>query len=82
MVFALLGGDDRSVRLCRLLRADGHTVRAFALEQALPENAADARAAVEGADCIVLPLPCETRTCSRGVPRNRCAPRAGGWVCR
>ena len=59
MVFALLGGDDRSVRLCRLLRADGHTVRAFALEQALPENAADARAAVEGADCIVLPLPCE-----------------------
>ena len=34
MVFALLGGDDRSVRLCRLLRADGHTVRAFALERA------------------------------------------------
>ena len=59
MVFALLGGDDRSDRLGRLLRADGHTVRAFALERALPECCPDARAAVEGADCVLLPLPCE-----------------------
>ena len=59
MVFAVLGGDDRSFRICRLLAADGHTVRAFALERALPDCCADARAAVEGADCVLLPLPCE-----------------------
>ena len=58
MNFALLGGDDRSVRLAGLLREDGHTVRCFALERALPcvECAAEA---VEGADAAVLPLPCE-----------------------
>lgn len=59
MVFAVLGGDDRAVRLCRMLRADGHAVRAFALERALPDGCADARAAAEGADCVLLPLPCE-----------------------
>ena len=59
MIFAMLGGDDRCVRLCRLLRADGHAVRAFALEQALPDCVPDAAAAVEGADCVLLPLPCE-----------------------
>ena len=59
MVFALLGGDDRFVRLARLLRADGHEVRPFALEWALPGCCSDARAAVEGADCVLLPLPAE-----------------------
>ena len=59
MVFAVLGGDDRTVRLCRLLAADGHTVRPFALERALPERLLCAAAAVEGADCVLLPLPCE-----------------------
>ena len=59
MLFALIGGDDRAVRLGAALRADGHTVRPFALELALPDCAPDAAAAVEGADCIVLPLPCE-----------------------
>ena len=59
MIFAMLGGDARSVRLSRLLRADGHEVRAFALERALPDCAADADAAVRGADCVLLPLPCE-----------------------
>jgi len=58
MIFALLGGDDRSVRLCSLLRADGHGVRPFALERRL-DCAPDAAAAVTGADCILLPLPCE-----------------------
>ena len=38
MVFAVLGGDDRMRRLCRLLTSDGHTVRPFALERALPEG--------------------------------------------
>ena len=32
MTFALMGGDRRSVSLAGLLRADGHTVRPFALE--------------------------------------------------
>ena len=59
MVFALLGGDERVVRLGRLLRSDGHTVRAFALESAVPDCVPDASAAVKGADCVFLPLPCE-----------------------
>ena len=57
MVFAVLGGDDRSLRLCRLLRADGHTVRVFAQERA-QTCVTDADAAVGGADCVLLPLPC------------------------
>lgn len=59
MIFALLGGDDRSVRLARLLRRDGHRVRPFALEKAFPDCTATAAEAVAGADCIVLPLPSE-----------------------
>lgn len=59
MIFAVLGGDDRSCRLCRLLAADGHTVRAFALERALPDCALTPADAVAGADCVLLPLPCE-----------------------
>ena len=55
MIFSVLGGDDRSCRLCRLLRADGHTVRAFALERGLPDSLPDAAAAVGGADCVLLP---------------------------
>ena len=57
MNFAIIGGDERMVRLSRLLEADGHAVRAFALEKALP-CAASAQEALTGADCAVLPLPC------------------------
>ena len=59
MLFAMLGGDARSVRLAELLRADGHALRPFALENALPDCAASAAEAVTGADCVLLPLPCE-----------------------
>ena len=59
MKFALLGGDDRFVRLCRLLRADGHAVSAFALEKALPDCAVSAADALKGADAVLLPLPAE-----------------------
>ncbi|MCD8390075.1 MAG: dipicolinate synthase [Oscillospiraceae bacterium] len=59
MNFALFGGDERSVRLCRLLRQDGHTVRPFALEQALPEGLARPEDALVGADCVIFPLPYE-----------------------
>ncbi len=58
MKFALTGGDGRFVRLCRLLRADGHAVLPFALEKELPGCAGDAAEALDGADCLILPLPC------------------------
>ena len=57
MNFALLGGDDRTVRLCALLRADGHRVRPFALERALPDCTECAAEALDKADCAILPLP-------------------------
>ena len=57
MNFAIIGGDERMVRLSRLLGADGHAVRTFALEKALPCTAS-AEEVYESADCIVLPLPC------------------------
>ena len=57
MNFALLGGDDRMVRLCALLRADGHWVRPFALERALPDCAECAAEALDKADCAILPFP-------------------------
>lgn len=61
MVFAVLGGDERQARLAAQLLADGHEVRAFALEvAALPAEIAhceEAALALRGADCAVLPLP-------------------------
>ena len=55
MIFAVLGGDARQAILARLLEADGHTVRRFALgtEADAPTPAEAAR----GADCVVLPMP-------------------------
>ena len=57
MNFAIIGGDERMVRLSRLLEADGHAVHVFALEKTRP-CAASAQEALEDADCAVLPLPC------------------------
>lgn len=61
MIFAVCGGDGRLVRLAGLLLADGHAVRAWALEDAplaegvrLCESAAECCA---GADCAALPMP-------------------------
>lgn len=63
MKFAVIGGEARIVRLCSLLIEDGHQVRAFALEKApLPPEVsipASAAEAFDGAECAVLPLPCE-----------------------
>lgn len=58
MNFALFGGDDRSLRLCSLLRADGHSVAVYALEGKLPCSASPEEALV-GADAVLFPLPCE-----------------------
>ena len=57
MNFAVFGGDDRSVRLCGLLRADGHGVSPFAMEERLP-CAGSPAAALRNADALILPLPC------------------------
>ncbi len=63
MRFAVVGGDDRAVRLaCRLLR-DGHKVRSFALEQAalpgeIPRDSC-LQSCVYGADGVLLPMPAE-----------------------
>ena len=63
MKFAVVGGDERSARLCRLLLNDGHKVSSYALERAaLPANVQRAgciQACVYGADCVILPVPAE-----------------------
>lgn len=66
MVFALCGGDVRQSRLAGLLLEDGHGVRSWALEKAeLPggvracETAAEA---LEGAGCLLLPMPVSMRS--------------------
>ena len=57
MNFAIIGGDERMVYLSRLLEADGHAVCVFALEKARP-CAGTSEEVLDGAECIVLPLPC------------------------
>lgn len=61
MIFALCGGDARQAGLAGLLLEDGHGVRAWALERAeLPGGAracGTAAEALEGADCLLLPMP-------------------------
>jgi dipicolinate synthase subunit A len=65
MVFAVFGGDERLSRLAAQLVADGHEVRAFAMEEAelppgtlRPEITAES---VVGVDCAVLPLPASVK---------------------
>ena len=59
MNFAIFGGDNRSLRLCALLRADGHGVTPFALERVMPDCVSDPAEALHGADGVILPLPCD-----------------------
>ena len=51
-----MGGDARFVRLCSLLREDGHGVFPLALEAELPELGPPDW---HNADCVLLPLPAE-----------------------
>ena len=64
MRFAVIGGDERSALLCRLLCSDGHRVKSFALERAeLPEMLSRAgclQSCVYGADCVLVPCPAES----------------------
>lgn len=58
--FAVIGGDMRQVKLADLLALDGHEVSVFATDQARSKRAILApslRDCVQGADCVVLPLP-------------------------
>lgn len=58
---AVCGGDEGTVRLCALLRGDGHRVRTFALDGAkLPEGVKRfgcEEGCLDGAEVAVLPLP-------------------------
>lgn len=64
MKFTVLGGDERIVRLCALLRRDGHSVSPFALEKAMICSAVPD---LEGTDGVILPLPC-TKNASLFAP--------------
>lgn len=65
MVFALCGGDARTLRLTGMLVKDGHRVRTWALEDAPAiagvEVCASARECCAGAECVILPMPATTK---------------------
>lgn len=65
MKFAVIGGDMRQARLAELLAADGHGVATFALDKidlAGNVNTADTAAeAICGAECVIMPLPLQSR---------------------
>lgn len=56
MNFVLMGGDERSVALCRLLKKAGHGVFPLALDSALPVQGPPDWA---HAEALILPLPAE-----------------------
>jgi dipicolinate synthase subunit A len=61
MKFAFVGGDMRTISLAAALQRDKHELRCFALENAPPFEGQSSyislEGCVEGADCVVLPLP-------------------------
>ena len=75
MDFTIIGGDLRSVYLCRRLLQDGHRVRSFGLELAdIPTHtqAPSLHRALRDTQCIVLPIPTADGTLLR-APYS-CAP--------
>lgn len=65
MKFAVLGGDMRIARLGLLLEEDGHKVSYLALQNAeclqSSKMEVSVEKAVEGADCVILPLPADQK---------------------
>lgn len=65
MKFAVVGGDMRQAKLAELLAADGHPVSTFAIDKIRLEGSVQQktqlREAVTDADCVVLPLPVNSR---------------------
>ena len=63
MKFAVIGGDARSAWLAALLAADGHSLRAYALEKAaMPQRitqCSSPEACVYGADWVIVGTPAE-----------------------
>lgn len=61
MKFAVIGGDMRQAKLAELLYADGHRVSTFAIDEIenLPgvHRGESPEQAIDGAECVVLPLP-------------------------
>ena len=56
----VVGGDLRQVELARLLTEDGHCVQTYAMEHRpspSPLSGSDTLQGLEGADCVILPLP-------------------------
>jgi len=54
--FAIFGGDARFVMLREVLTASGHSVRCHGLG----DGSLTPAEAAKGADCVILPLPCES----------------------
>ncbi len=53
--FAVLGGDQRQLRLAELLCRDGHHISLWGFDRSdLPQSSLEAAA---GAECVILPLP-------------------------
>ena len=74
MKFSVLGGDERSVYLVGRLRQDGHEVRTFALEgspQGTEGNFSTPEAALEGAQCVVLPVPMSSKAGMLHAPLSK-----------
>lgn len=65
MKFAVIGGDMRQAKLAELLAADGHETATFALEKIQPVDGVTQeptpKKAVHDADCVILPLPTQSR---------------------
>lgn len=61
MIFAVLGGDMRQMKLAQSLAADGHEVRCFAFDRLDADSpmtrTRTALDAAGGAECVILPLP-------------------------
>ena len=59
--FAVVGGDERQVKLCELLAHDGHVVSAFALDKAEMSggitSGCDTSELRNKYDCVILPVP-------------------------
>ena len=64
MVFSVIGGDVRQVRLAELLAGDGHGVKVFGFDNAEFKKAEPAESlaeALEHAACVILPVPALTQ---------------------
>ena len=60
-IFTVIGGDKRNIELARMLSSQGHTVKLFGFinyERETPMQCKNLYEAVNGADCIVGPIPC------------------------